>query len=236
MGLETKQKGDWIYYYFPELEGKNICHGFFTKRSPSHKISGEEKDKFLKTFNLRDIVIMSQEHGDRINIISEGERPGSGDGITLIEKGVAGIIKTADCLPVIIAEPDYPMVSIIHAGWRGTAAKIVHKTIEKMVAMGAKKKYMTAILGPSIRACCYKVGQDLYTEFQNKGFSENIFQKAEGSLFLDIAMANREIIENTGIKNIFDTGLCTFCNKDLFYSYRANELEKRQINFAYLME
>ncbi len=236
MKFELKTIDNWSYYYLPELEKAGIVHGFFTKNSPSHILEGKEKDRFLKTFGLNDAIIMSQEHGDKVHIIRDGEKPASGDGIVLIKKGVAAIIKTADCLPVIIAEPGYPMVAVIHSGWRGTVKKIVQKTVHTMTGLGAEKKHMIVLLGPSISSCCYEVGQEVYTAFQKAGFSEGIFHKTGESLSLDISRANREILENEGIKNIFDINLCTFCSKDLFHSYRKGEAEKRQINFVSLME
>jgi polyphenol oxidase len=236
MKFELKTIGDWSYYYLPELEKRHVIHGFFTKYSPSHALNGMERDRFLKTFGLNNAIIMNQEHGNEIHIVKNGEKPVSGDGIILIEKGVAGIIKTADCLPVIIVEPGFPMASIIHAGWRGTVNKIVQKAVHTMTMLGADKENMIALLGPSISSCCYEVGEDVHTAFQNEGFSGNIFQKVGKSLFLNIRQANREFLENTGVKYIFDTDLCTFCNKDLFYSYRRGERVKRQINFVSLME
>ena len=236
MQFELKTIGNWSYYYLPELEKAGIIHGFFTKNSPSHVLEGKEKDRFLKTFRLNDTIIMNQEHGDKVHIVKDGEKPVSGDGIVLIEKGTAGIIKTADCLPVIIAEPGYPMASIIHAGWRGTSKKIVQKAIHEMKGLGAEKRKMIALLGPSISSCCYEVGQDVHKAFQNEGFPEDIFQKIGKSLFLNIRQANMGILENAGIKNVFDINLCTFCSKDLFHSYRRGDMEKRQINFVSLME
>jgi len=234
MRFEIKTTGDWSYYCFPDMEEAGITHGFFTKNSPSHLLAGQEKQMFLSAFSLTDAIVMNQEHGDTVNIIKNGDKPASGDGIVLIEKGTAGIIKTADCLPVIICEPGYPMASIIHAGWRGTVKKIAQKAVNTMTELGAEKKRMTAFLGPCINPCCYEVGADVYTVFQNELFSEGIFHKSKGSVFLNIRQANREILEGTGIKNIFDINLCTFCNKDIFYSYRRGEVEKRQINFVSL--
>lgn len=237
MKFELKQVGDWSYYYFHELEQKNICHGFFTRKSPSGKLEGKDKNLFLDIFGLKDAVIMRQEHGDNVHIVRNGDRPASGDGIILIEKGVAGIIKTADCLPIIICDPDFPMASIIHAGWRGTAKKITQKTIHEMVRLGAKKGKMIALLGPSINSCCYEVGEDVYAAFLNEGFSERIFRKAgESSFFLKIRQTNIELIKDEGINEIYDLDLCTCCSKGLFNSYRRGETEKRQINFVSLMQ
>jgi polyphenol oxidase len=236
MQFELKTTGNWSYYHLPELEKAHINHGFFTRNSPSHVLAGKEKEVFLEAFGLSDTIIMNQEHGDKVHVVKYGEKPASGDGIILIEKGVAGIIKTADCLPVIIAEPGYPMASIIHAGWRGTLKKIVQKAVRAMTELGAEKKHMTAVMGPHINSCCYEVGWDVYTAFQKAGFSADIFHKTGGSLFLDMGRANREIFKDEGIENIFDIHMCTFCNKDFFHSYRRGETEKRQINFVSLMK
>ena len=237
MEFELKTVGDWSYYYIPELEKARIVHGFFTKDTPSHiLVDGYQKEKFLNAFSLKDTVAMRQEHGNKVHVIRDGDRPVAGDGIILIEKGVAGVIKTADCLPVIICEPGYPMASIIHAGWRGTAKKITEKAIHEMIHLGAEKKRMIALLGPSINSCCYKVGEDVYKTFHNEGFSGKVFRHIGGSLFLDLRQANMEILAHEGIERICDLDLCTFCKEDLFHSYRRGETEKRQINFVSLAE
>ena len=130
---------DWSYYYLPELEKAGIVHGFFTKASPSHTFMGNDRTAFLEAFSLQDLIVMDQVHGDEVHVVRNGERPEKGDGIILVERNVAAIIKTADCLPVIIVEPEYPMAAIVHAGWRGTAQKITQKAVAKMVALGARK-------------------------------------------------------------------------------------------------
>ena len=177
MPFELRQINDWSYYCLPELEKAGIAHGFFTKESPSHTFTGKDRTAFLEAFSLRDLIIMDQEHGDEIHVVKNGERPERGDGIILLERNVAAIIKTADCLPVIIVEPDYPMAAIVHAGWRGTAQKITQKAVEKMVMLGARREKIVALLGPSIRACCYEVGEEVRDIFRKEGFSEGVFQE-----------------------------------------------------------
>jgi len=234
MKFELREKKGWSYYCIPQLEDKNINHGFFTRQSPSHSLQGDEKSNFLETFNLVDLVVMKQEHGDHVHIIKDGNRPESGDGLVLIEKRIAGIVKTADCLPIIICEADYPVASIVHAGWRGTVKKISRKAVEKMALLGAKRKKMAAFLGPSINACCYEIGEDVCNMFLKEGFSQEIFRREGKSVFLSIKTANIEILRSEGIDDIFDLDLCTCCNDNLFHSYRGGEKDKRQINFVSL--
>jgi YfiH family protein len=175
-----------------------------------------------------------QEHGDEVHVVERGERPVRGDGIILIESGIAAIVKTADCLPIIITEPEYPMAAIVHAGWRGTVRKITQKAVRKMVLLGARPEHLTAFLGPSIRPCCYEVGEEVRDMFQKEGFNEKVFSNKNGSGHLDLAQANRELLAAEGVDHVHDTGLCTYCRNDIFASYRRGERSARQISFVSL--
>lgn len=234
MKFELVHKGDWSYYRAPELEETGIVHGFFTKASPLPEPYGKDGKAFLDAFALQRFVMMNQEHGDRIHVIRDGERAVSGDGIIIIERNVAGIIKTADCLPVIIAAPGLPMAAIVHAGWRGTVGKISLKAVRKMVELGAAKEGLIVLMGPSIGPCCYEVKEDVYSAFNNGGFPERVFRRAGISTYLDIREANRELLRREGVKEIYDAGLCTYCSDGRFASYRRGERSSRQINFVSL--
>lgn len=234
MSFELKHINNWSWYYVPELEDKGIGNGFFTKESPSHVFSGTDRAVFLETFSLRDLIIMDQEHGDEVHVVEKGERPARGDGIILIEPGIAAIVKTADCLPIIIAEPEYPMAAIVHAGWRGTVRKIAQKAVRKMVLLGALPERLTVFLGPSIRPCCYEVGEEVRDMFRKEGFNEKVFSNKNGSGYLDLAQANKELFAAEGIDRVHDIGLCTYCRNDIFASYRRGEHSARQISFVSL--
>lgn len=227
-----KHINGWSYYFIPELERRGIRHGFFTAQSPSHMLYGDEKTRFLKALELKDLIVLRQEHKDEVHVIAGGIKPASGDGLILLEKGVAGVVKTADCLPVIVCDADYPVVSIIHAGWRGTAKRIVANAIEKMLHLGVKREKLSAILGPSIGSCCYEVKEDIRDIFTEAGFSAGIFKHKNNALFLDIRQANAQMLKNEGIDDIFDINICTRCSNGVFHSYRGGEKEKRQINFV----
>lgn len=234
MKFVRKHKGDWSYYCIPELEEIGIVHGFFTKQSPSIEPHGKDGDAFLDAFSLYRFIMMNQEHGDTIHVIRDGEKAVNGDGIIIIEKNVAGIIKTADCLPIIIVAPGLPMAGIVHAGWRGTAGKIVLKAVQKMVELGAARESLVVLMGPSIGSCCYEVKRDVYNIFDNGGFSDRVFRKAGGTTYLDMREANRELLCREGVVKIYDANLCTYCSNGLFASYRRGERSNRQINFVSL--
>jgi polyphenol oxidase len=236
MSFEVRKNGAWTYYCLPSLEEKGIAHGFFGKVSPPERPGDEGWKQFLRAFGLRDALAMRQEHGDMFHVVTEGVRPERGDALILLERGVAGIIRTADCLPIIIADPEYPMAAIVHAGWRGTAKRIVAKVVQGMCAIGAKPERLTALLGPSIGPCCYEVGEDVREVFSGNGFPDRIFSRRDGSLFLDIRAANTALLVQEGIASIHDIGLCTYCRNDIFASYRRGEKEIRQVNFVSLSD
>lgn len=228
--LETK-KG-WEYYHLPTLTAVGIVHGFFTRRSPNMVFFADEKEAFLGAFSLNEAVIMDQVHGHDIHVVGGGDSPRSGDGFLVKAPGIAGIIKTADCLCVILVDPAVPMFAIVHAGWRGTLEKITSKALRMMIQLGASRQRIEALFGPSIRGCCYEVGRELFDAFRSEGFSGNIFARRGESFFLDLYKANRELVANEGVGGIHDTGLCTCCGGNTFASYRRGDREARQANFA----
>ncbi len=236
MPYELKKIGSWSYFYIPELEEKGLVHGFFTAQSPVITQNKDYNNIFLDAFGLKDLVVLHQEHGDKVHVIKDGYRPRTGDGIILTEKNKAGVIKTADCLPIILFEPHYPMAAIIHAGWRGTKERILEKALKEMIGLGAKEKEVTAILGPSVNVCCYNVGEDVYKAYTLMGFSDYIFKKTEEKTYLSLRDANKEILSKHGVSVIYDINLCTYCSDGLFYSYRRGHRDKRQVNFAALIK
>jgi len=227
-----ESRNDWEYYHVPELTDAGILHGFFTRRSPVSPLKGRQAEAFLDAFSLRDAISLNQEHGTDIHAIGNGDRPLKGDGILLYKRGIAGVINTADCLCVILVDPGFPMVSIVHAGWRGTLRKITSRAVGMMTERGAATQRMVALMGPSIRGCCYEGGSEVGDAFLEAGFPGDVFTSVNGSLHLDLAAANTHLVLDAGIGSIFDTELCTYCSGDDFVSYRRGARNARQMNFV----
>ncbi len=231
-----EKKNGWEYYHLPELTAAGIVHGFFTRKSPSSTFRGKDGEAFLEIFSLDEAVVMHQEHGREIHVVGNGDRPASGDGILLYKRGIAGVIKTADCLCVILVDPGFPMAAIVHAGWRGTLQKITSKALGMMAERGAAKQRTVALMGPSIRGCCYEVGGEVREAFLREGFPEATFSEKNGSLYLDLKDANARLLTDEGVETIRDTGLCTYCSGNDFASYRKGARNARQVNFVAIKE
>jgi YfiH family protein len=239
MRFRMRSTDGWSYYHAHDLTARGITHGFFTADTPQVPLAATEEETFRRAFSVRDAVVMYQEHGDRVHVIADGERPGTGDALIVLERGVAALVKTADCLPVIIADPEYPMAAVIHAGWRGTAQRITEKVLQRMVELGGRPERMTALFGPAIGPCCYRVGDDVRQAFSDARFPDDVFLFRDGArnnrdLFLNLKDANRFLLEAAGVPDVDDVTLCTYCTGNLFYSYRRGDRNVRQLNFVSL--
>ena len=124
-------------------------------------------------------------------------------------------VRTADCYPILLADTRNHALAAIHAGWRGTAAHIVVKTLEKMKdEFGTQPADIVAAIGPGIGACCYEVGEEVAREF---GF--------DARTHLDLMLENRKQLEAAGVpsEKIEALGVCTFCDAERFFSYRRDQ-------------
>lgn len=255
-----------------------LAHGFSTRvggvsesfgRSGDLNLGYSEKDtrgavernqaRFLDEIGARTgsrrwpVVTLKQVHSDAIQVIERVPRGAlTGDGMITRLPGVLLTIQTADCLPVVVSDPENRAVGAFHAGWRGTLARIVEKGVGGMrKEFGSDPAKLVAGIGPGARACCYEVGRELRDKFESQfAYAGELFQdvyksdpvrekypllfltaRAPGhseqigpQLHLDLAKANRRQLEDAGVpaRNISDLGLCTMCRPRQFFSYRRD--------------
>jgi len=134
-------------------------------------------------------------------------------------------IKTADCVPILMEDPDAHVIGAVHAGWRGTAAGIAAECVKKMCRLGASAKNIRAAIGPAIHFCCYEVGEDFLESVRGMVGSDtaNRFIRMQyGRLHADIVDLNRQILSESGVlhEQIDTSDFCTCCHPELFYSHR----------------
>lgn len=187
--------------------------------------------------NSRDVVTAEQVHGDRI-LYADQSFAGRGalayadavretDALFTDCKGLPLMLFFADCVPVVIVDPVKGVVGVCHAGWKGTVAKIAQKTVMAMrERCGTKAADCRVGIGPSIGGCCYEIGEDVQERFA-RAFPDRIAEIARpfaGKWKLDLWMANRLQLEEVGVcpEKIEMPEICTNCNSEVFYSYRAD--------------
>ncbi|HET7854217.1 MAG TPA: peptidoglycan editing factor PgeF, partial [Candidatus Methylomirabilis sp.] len=142
--------------------------------------------------------------------------------------GLGLTISTADCLPIFLADPRRRVIGAIHAGWRSSVERIVERALRKMHEVYATDPAECyAAFGPSIRGCCYEVDQPVLTKLKGScnAWQDCVKPTGEDRWMLDLARLNIAVLGETGVNRdrVVDTGLCTACRSDLFYSYRAEK-------------
>jgi YfiH family protein len=144
----------------------------------------------------------------------EGKAVLEGDGLITSQPGVLIAVGTADCVPVLVVDVSKRVVAAFHAGWRGTAARIVELGIAKMRQdYGSRPEDLLAAVGPSIGACCYTVGDEVHTQFQSIfPYAATLFHEG---LHLDLWQANRHQLIDAGLeeRQIAIIGECTACSR-----------------------
>jgi len=145
------------------------------------------------------------------------------DGFVTNQTDVSLILRVADCVPVVIFDPEHLVLGIFHAGWKGTVKRIVAKTLEVMIqAYQSNPKDIQAGIGPSIGPDHYEVGEDVIQQvtvsFQND--ANSLLIKQNGSTKLDLWSANQLILEEAGVTRIQCAKICTACNTQEWYSHR----------------
>ena len=196
-----------------------------------------ERAAALFGLHKEDVCRTYQAHTDRVITVGENERgvgtckpkfPFGVDGLVTKEKDLLLSVRTADCVPVLLADPENGVCAAVHAGWRGTAAKIVGNAVREMCRNGADPGSILAAIGPCIGPECYEVGQDVRDAFE-EAFADaaKYFRtkqtEPERKYLLDLAGANTDALKEAGVseEHISVCGLCTRCHTDLFFSHRA---------------
>lgn len=187
------------------------------------------REVFLSGLSMdyRRMVCSRQVHGKAIAVIREKDI-GKGalnaatslegfDGFVTDVPGVPLCVFTADCLSVFLYDPVRVAAGVIHAGWRSTHQGICHEAVALMgECFGSDPGSLRAALGPCMRGCCYQVGPEFFGRF-----TYGLTSRGE-RFYLDLPGVNTRQLLSSGIlpENILDTGMCTSCSHDSFYSYR----------------
>jgi YfiH family protein len=220
-----------------------LIHGFGTRAWGPEDFA---KETGWPGFRL---VELEQTHSDAFHFIEKppGRRP-RGDALATDKPGLLLAIRTADCLPILIADTEHRVVAAVHAGWRGTSlgilARVVHGLGERY---GSRPSELVAVLGPCIGPACYEVGEDVRVEFRRAGRGDAAFMPraggrdragardvaGDGKYLLDLRAANRSQLSDAGLKPdaVEDIPLCTHCDARLLSYRRDRDTSARLYNF-----
>lgn len=172
--------------------------------------------------------IPKQTHSDNVAIISsEANNLENTDGLVSNIKNSILLLNFADCTPIILYDRKKSVGAVVHAGWRGTAQKIVQKAVNTMqMVFQSELDDIVAAIGPAIGPCCYCTDSDVYYNIRgtvqctNTTLFGEIEQELQKKYFIDLKKVNETQLREIGVKNVDVTDFCTSCKNDLFFSYR----------------
>ncbi|MBB5063841.1 peptidoglycan editing factor PgeF [Granulicella mallensis] len=177
-------------------------------------------DRSLELVTIRQIhgnVVCAVEAGHGPLATEEGKATLQGDGLITNLKDVLLGIQTADCTPVLVADTQARVVAAFHAGWRGTLARIVEQGIAAMkLRYGSRSSDLIAAIGPAIGPCCFEVGPEVRSAFENEfSYAPELFSEVGSQIHLDLFEANRRQLLDAGVATgkISLVGECTACTR-----------------------
>lgn len=189
-------------------------------------------------------ILVDQVHGTGIKTIYTNSdlngyhpRTWTADALITTLPTIALGIMTADCLPIVIAAPDIPVVALIHAGWRGLVQNIIPQVIESLMSScHIDPKQISVTIGPAIHSCCYRVSEDFLEQIPS-ALHGTIIQKRGIDWHCDLIGYSIHQIRTYGLRASsihIDSTVCTACSVD-YYSYRRDrEKAKRNITLAWI--
>ena len=203
------------------------------------------------------IIMPHQTHGVESRIIGEefanlpdGVKKMLLEGVDAVMTNIPGMcigVSTADCIPVLLYDEEHHAAAAIHAGWRGTQARIVHKAVQEMrMAYQTDPTKLKAVIGPGISLDNFEVGDEVYADFEQAAFDMSTIAEErikrnpnaddpakafERKWHINLPLANIQMLTHNGVDeaNIINTGICTFDNADNYFSARRLGIESGRI-------
>jgi len=204
---------------FPDIFDGSV-KAFFTRKSPGTNV---KEICNLLSIERDAIYFPIQRHTDRVQVLEKGLDSEIADAVVTRRKGILIGVRVADCVPILFFDRKRSMVGVVHAGWRGTAAQIIKKTIRVVVEdFQSLPQDIKIALGPSIRWSCYYVEREMRDAIYNATGNGEYLQKKSGGYCVDLLSANMYQALSMGIpkENIWISHECTYCSPKEFYSYR----------------
>jgi YfiH family protein len=237
-GFSTRQGGQTTVY-----GSVGECNLGWTKEDPADIVAANRKQLLdaVGGGTEWDLVTMRQVHGNLVRPVVrdgsplatlEGKATHESDGLATNEAGLMLGVQTADCVPVLLADTRLRAVAAVHAGWRGTVARIAEQGVATMEReFGSKPADIVAAIGPAIRMCCFAVGEEVRAKFQSEFvYAEDLFVEQDGQLYGDLHTANRRQLIGAGLAEDAVTILaqCSACARTpdgqrRFFSHRAEK-------------
>lgn len=221
-----------------------VKHGFFTRRGGASSgvfgglncgLGSSDQAEIVKINRHRvadhmdvapdELVTVHQTHSANVVTVDAPDQTlPEADGLVTATPGVALGILTADCQPVLFSDPEAGVVGAAHAGWKGALGGVLDATVDAMVALGARREKIRAVIGPSISQRAYEVGPEFLDDFMAEApDNARFFANGEGDRYhFDLPSYGLHRLRSAGIGQAEWTRHCTYSDPDRFFSYRRS--------------
>lgn len=220
-----------------------LTHGFFTRKGGASSGIFQGLNCGLGSSDLREavqlnrtrvadamgtesLVRMHQIHSGEVAVVTGPQDPTAEaprvDGLVTATPGLVLSVLTADCQPVLFADPNAQVIGAAHAGWRGTRDGVLDATVDAMEDLGADRANIVAVIGPTISQPAYEVGPEFFDDFLSRDSeSGRYFANGEGDRYLfDLPGYGLARLRDMGVGTAEWTRHCTYSDADRFYSFR----------------
>lgn len=220
--------------------GDDASHVAANREALSHTLSLASPDRMIIPHQTHGIEI--RQVGDELFALPEEVRQMVLDGVDGVMTRLEGVcvgVSTADCIPVLLYDPEHRAVCAVHAGWRGTVARIVQKAIAEMrAAFDTRPQALQAVIGPGISKKNFEVGDEVYEAFASAGFDMEAIAEREEKWHINLPACNRLQLEAAGLDpaRITLTDICTYDHTDEWFSARRMGTESGRIYTGILLQ
>jgi YfiH family protein len=216
----------------PRWDAPARVHAIMSTRETGDMASAEAR-AYLRGLLPADPIWLRQVHGTAVIDLDSSLSDVVADAAITRSSNRPCAIQVADCLPVLFADRSATVVGAAHAGWRGLVAGVLEATIAAMGVPGAE---ILAWLGPAIGPRAYEVGEEVRAAFlaHDEAASTAFSPTRPGHWRLDLCLVARQRLHAKGIRSLYGGGLCTYSDRDRFYSYRRDGPTGRMAAFIWL--
>lgn len=235
---------DIVLYRFEDLERAGVTHAFLARHGGvsappfdtlnlGHTVGDDlaaveenHRRAFAALGLLRDQVVSPyQVHSDHVRLVGTahtGTTQPATDGLLTTTPRVALLLRFADCVPLLLYDPARRVVGLVHAGWRGAVAGVVPAAVTAFQRhAGSRPSDLWAGIGPAIGPCCFEVGSEMEAPVRACPGGAEALHERRGSLYLDLPGLVSAQLAAAGIAEVERSALCTACNTEEWFSYRA---------------
>ena len=205
-----------------------VAHGFESRWGELGSVTGSSAARLHQVHGSEVLTLPEDRNSWQPFRADDPQARPAADALITNQEEVTVAVSVADCLPILIADPQHRAVGAVHGGWRCLAGGIVEKTIQAMTrSFGTNPRDLVVGIGPGIRPCCFAVGSEVIDAFAAAGYADEArvaTQSAATQPYCDLAAVARAQAVRGGVPDraVADVGLCTRCNNEWFWSFRAD--------------